>query len=264
MNPDLVSFSTASDDQTAVAYRSIRRMILDGGLLPGHRTSHRNLADQLRLGRSPVRDAILQLEAEGLVVQQGQRGISLREPSPTEFSEIYELRLVMEPFFAERSALLATPVQHAILAEATEQLAAIAARPDLMAWLDDDANSRQLFQLDMQFHATILAAAGNSIAARIFSSSHVLAHVFAWTGPQGSIEKRADRLASTATEHTAIYEAIRGRDPSLARERMRQHVLDAIPAVTTRYAQAASAAAEAAERSAAKRAAAAVRRPKTR
>jgi len=264
MNPDSNSFSSVADDQTALAYRSIRRMILDGGLLPGHRTSHRHLAEQLGLGRSPVRDAILQLEAEGLVVQRGQKGVLLREPTPTEFSEIYELRLVMEPFFAERAALLATPVQLAALAEASGQLAAIATRRNLEAWLDDDGNYRQLFQLDMQFHATILSAAGNSIATRIFNSAHVLAHVFAWTGSRAPSETMAERLGTTAAEHAAIYGAIRDRDPAAARERMRQHVLDAIPAVTTRYAESVAADSEAAERSAAKRAEAAVRRRKSR
>ncbi|MFM8707755.1 MAG: GntR family transcriptional regulator [Planctomycetia bacterium] len=264
MSQDAVTFSGHADDQTAVAYRSIRRMIIDGGLLPGHRTSHRNLAEQLGLGRSPVRDAVIQLEAAGLVVQQGQRGILLREPTPTEFSEIYELRLVMEPFFAERAALLATPVQQAALAQSCEQLAAIAARPDLGAWLETDEHYHQIFRLDMQFHATVLAAAGNSIAARIFNSAHVLAHVFAWTGIPAAVAKTAERLGSTATEHAAIYEAIRSRDPAQARERMRQHVLDALPAVTSQYAQAVAADAEAAERLAAKRAAAAVRRRKSR
>ena len=251
------------NDQTAVAYRSIRRMILDGGLLPGHRTSHRNLAEQLGLGRSPVRDAILQLEAEGLVVQRAQKGVLLREPTPTELAEIYELRLVMEPFFAERAAVLATPVQLAAMEEACGQLAAIAARPDLEHWLNDDEHYRRLYQLDMQLHATILAAAGNSIATRIFTSGHVLAHVFAWTGMRTPTAIMADRLASIAAEHTAIYEAIRDRDLAKARERMRQHVLDAIPVVTARYARAVEDDADAPERAAAKRAASAVRRRKT-
>ncbi len=252
--------SSVAEDQTAVAYRFIRRMILDGGLLPGHRTSHRNLASQLGLGRSPVRDAILQLEAEGLVVQRAQKGILLREPTPQEFAEIYELRLVMEPFFAERAALLATPVQRALLAEVCARLATIAARPELTAWLDDDANYRQIYQLDMQFHATILAAAGNSVATRIFQNAHVLSHVFAWTGSRALSETLATRLAATTAEHQAIYEAIRDRDSAAARERMRQHVLDALPAVTAEYARAVAADAEAVELSAAKRAAAAVRR----
>jgi DNA-binding GntR family transcriptional regulator len=115
----------------------------------------------------------------------------------------------------------------------------------------------------MQFHATILAAAGNSVAARIFSSGQVLAHMFAWRGTRQAGSGLADRLAVTAGEHAAIYAAIRDRDAVAARERMRQHVLDAIPAVTTHYAISAAAEAEAAEQAAAKRAAAAVRRRKT-
>jgi DNA-binding GntR family transcriptional regulator len=263
VNSDFATFSGPAADQTAVAYRSIRRMIFDGGLPPGHHTSHRTLAEQLGLGRSPVRDAIMQLEAEGLVVQRGHKGVLLRQPTPQEFAEIYELRLVMEPFFAERAALLATAMQRAMLADLCEQYAALVTRPDLATWLDDDDNYRCLFPLDMQFHATILAAAGNSVAARIFSSGQVLAHMFAWRGTRQAGSMLADRLAVTAGEHAAIYAAIRDRDAVAARERMRQHVLDAIPAVTTRYAASAAAEAEAAEQAAAKRAAAAVRRRKT-
>lgn len=261
---DFPPFSAPAPDQTAVAYRTIRRMILDGGLPPGHHTSHRVLAEQLGLGRSPVRDAIMQLEAEGFVVQRGHKGVLLRQPTAQEFAEIYELRLVMEPFFAERAAILATEMQRTMLADLCEQYAALITRPDLATWLDDDDNYRCLFPLDMQFHATILAAAGNSVAARIFSSGQVLAHMFAWRGERQAGSKIAERLVVTAGEHAGIYAAIRDRDPVAARERMRQHVLDAIPVVTARYARAVEDDADASERAAAKRAASAVRRRKTR
>lgn len=246
-----------TEDLTAQAYRSIRRMIVDGGLPPGHRMSHRVLAEQLGLGRSPVRDAILQLEAEGLVVQRAQKGVLLRELSPREFTEIYELRLVMEPFFAERAALLADSVHLATMREACDRLSEIVARPDFEAWRSDEGNRRLLYQLEMQFHATILAAAGNSVAARIFSSAQVLAHMFA-SVPGHPVGPTARMLAS-ATEHQGIYAVIAGRDPAAARERMRQHMLDAIPIVTGRYAAAVQADREAAEKEAAARAATAVR-----
>ncbi len=248
------------DDQTAKAYRSIRRMIVDGGLPPGHRMSHRTLAEQLGIGRSPVRDAILQLEAEGLVVQRAQKGILLRELTPRELSEIYELRLVMEPFFAERAALLADPAQLAGMRESCERLAAVVARPDFESWWRSETDERQLvYQLDMQLHSLILAAAGNSVASRIFSSANVLAHTFSWALGRKVDLPSQDRAIVTAAEHMAIYEAIRDRDPAAARERMRQHVLDAIPSVTSRYAMAVRADEEAAERAAAAKAAAAVR-----
>lgn len=257
---DPISSSHADDDQTAVAYRSIRRMILDGGLLPNQRMSHRNLAEQLGLGRSPVRDAILQLEAEGFVVQRAQKGILLRELTVQEFAEIYELRLVMEPFFAERAALLATPLQVATMRESCEEFAAIAGHPDLADWIAAEENRRQLFKLDWQLHSAILAAAGNSVAARIFSSANVLSHTHVWSAAKDSPTVPLDRIAATAAEHMGIYEAIRERNQTAARERMRQHVLDAIPAVTADYARKAQADEEAALQAAAARAAAAVRR----
>lgn len=249
--------ASADEDQTARAYRTIRRMIVDGGLPPGDRMSHRVLAEKLGLGRSPVRDAIIQLEAEGLVVQRGQKGILLREPSPKEFADIYELRLVMEPFFAERAAILADTVQLASLRESWEKLDAAAAQPDLQPWLSQEENLRLVYQLDMRFHATILAAAGNSIASRLFSSAQVLAHTFAWV--PGRRPGSPDRLGVSAKEHRGIFDAIAARDPAAARERMRQHVLDAIPAVTGRYAEIVQSDRDAAERQAAARAAAAVR-----
>jgi DNA-binding GntR family transcriptional regulator len=256
--PDDLHASSATEDQTAQAYRTIRRMIVDGGLPPGHRMSHRVLAEQLGLGRSPVRDAIIQLEAEGLVVQRGQKGVLLRDPTPREFVEIYELRLVMEPFFAERAALLADPLQLSALRESCETLSSIARRPDLETWLLDANHCQMLYRLDMRFHSTIIAAAGNSIAGRIFSSAQVLAHTFAW-GTAGRQGPPDNRLHATAREHQGIFEAISTRDPAASRERMRQHVLDAIPSVTGRYAETVKADREATEKEAAARAAAAVR-----
>lgn len=264
MSLELATFSAGNDDQTARAYRSIRRMILEGGLPPGHRTSHRNLAEQLGLGRSPVRDAIMQLEAEGLVVQRGQKGILLRDLTLQELSDIYELRLVMEPFFAERAALLASPVQIATLSESCDELAVVAARSDRVAWMADDANRRRVYRLDMQLHATVLAAAGNAVATRVFSSAHVLAHVFVWACGHGSGASAVDRLVATAVEHRAIADAIRDRDPVAARDRMRQHLMAAIPQMTAQYRQVVAGEAEKAERAGAKRAAAAVRRRKSR
>jgi len=252
------------DDLTGRAYRSIRRMIVEGGLPPGKRVSHRTLAAQLGIGRSPVRDALLRLESEGLLVQQGQRGVLLRELSPKELGEIYELRLVMEPFTAERAAVLADVGQLAALKRVCDEMTAVAAQPDRAAWLAAEDNRRRLTQLDLQFHTTILEAAGNTVAVKFFGTAQVLALTFAWylsNDQRGgfSFDASADRLGATATEHEAIAAAIRNRDPVAAREAMRLHVADAILVVPERYASLVQSESEAAEKAAAKRAARAVR-----
>jgi len=248
-------------DTTAQAYRSIRRMILEGGLPPGHRMSHRNLAEQLGIGRSPVRDAILQLETEGLVVQRGQKGILLRELSPQELGELYEMRLVLEPFFAERAALHANFEHLSHLRQICTEMAAAVARPDLQDWFRDEAHRRWFAQCDMRFHATILEAAGNSFASRIFGTAQVLALLLGWYLQHiDDLDSMIDRSRATVAEHEAVFVAIQARDPGAARERMRKHVHDALLFVPQQFAAMRRAEADARERAAAQRAAAAVRR----
>ena len=63
------------------AYVEVRKLILGGEVRPGQRLSHRSLARDLGLSRSPVREALLQLEAEGLIEHRPQSGVYLREVS---------------------------------------------------------------------------------------------------------------------------------------------------------------------------------------
>ena len=79
------------EDLTARAYREVRRMIVEGAVLPRQRLSHRNLSRDLGIGRSPVRDALLQLEAEVLIEHRPSSGIYLREITPRELECIYEI-----------------------------------------------------------------------------------------------------------------------------------------------------------------------------
>ncbi len=232
---------------------------MEGGLAPGRRMSHRSVAEQLGIGRSPVRDAVLQLEAEGFLVQRAQRGVLLRELTPEELSDIYDLRLVVEPFFAERAAARRDVTQLAALRRIIDETAAAASRPDLLAWFSEEANRRHIAQLDLHFHMSILEAAGNSTALQAFGSAQVLALTLAWYMRHGSPEQFAERIAQTAAEHLAVFEAIRDRDGAAARDAMRLHVGGARLVVPERYAALCHAECDAAERASAQRAAAAVR-----
>lgn len=81
---------SVTEDLTAQAYRSLRQMIVDGRMRRGAKLSHRTLSKDLGIGRSPVRDALLQLEAEGLIEHRPSSGIDLREISPQELECIDE------------------------------------------------------------------------------------------------------------------------------------------------------------------------------
>ncbi len=234
----------AADDLTAQAYRSLRQMILDGRVRPREKLSHRALSKSLGIGRSPVRDALLQLEAEGLIEHRPSSGIYLREITPQDLECIYELRLVNEPYIAGRAADRAEAAHLATLRRLCDEMQAIADRPDLATWFADLENRRRFCALDMEFHATVLEASGNPIAVKILGNTQMLALVFAWDLGFGKPEWFADIMERSAAHHRAIYEAIRRRDRDAARQAMTEHVSWARQEVPEHYAATAQAAEE--------------------
>jgi len=227
-----------NEDLTAQAYRRVRRMIVDGKMAPGRRLSHRILAKDLGIGRSPVRDALLQLEAEGLIEHRPNSGIYLREITPDELEQIYELRAVNEPFAAERAATHATAGQVAALRRICDDLAAIAGKPDPERWFATEPHRREFCRLDLEFHTAILAACGNPLLAKLLSSAQILALSFAWDLGHGRPEWFAGIVAETSRWHRAICDAIRARDPAAARKAMAAHVAWAKHEIPDRYAAA--------------------------
>lgn len=200
-------------------------MIVEGEVRPRQRLSHRNLSRDLKIGRSPVRDALLQLEAEGLIEHRPGSGIYLREISPQELECIYELRIVNEPYLAGRAAVHTAAVRHlAILRRSCDEMTAMARRPDLVKWFAKLENRWRFCRLDLEFHAAILEASGNPVAVKLFGNAQVLALTFAWDLGHGSPEWFAEIMERTAAGHRAIFEAIRRRNPEAARQKMLDHV----------------------------------------
>jgi DNA-binding GntR family transcriptional regulator len=100
----------------------------------------------------------------------------------------------------------------------------IAKKPDLVKWFAKVEHRRRFCRLDMEFHATVMEASGNPIAAKIFANAQLLAFTFAWDLGYGKPEWFAEIMGRTAKGHRAIYEAIRRRDPRAARAAMEAHV----------------------------------------
>lgn len=213
-----------SEDLTAQAYRSLRRMIVEGRVQPRQRLSHRTLSKDLGIGRSPVRDALLQLEAEGLIEHRPNSGIYLRELTARELECIYELRLVNEPYAAAKAADRAEATHLAILRRLCEEMEAIAKKPDLAKWFRRLENRRRFCRLDMEFHATVMEASGNPVAAKLFANAQLLALTFAWDLGYGKPQWFAEIMERTLAGHRAIAEAIRRRDSRSAHEAMAAHV----------------------------------------
>jgi len=206
------------------AYSEVRSFLLDGDVRPGQRLSHRLLAKELNLSRSPVREALLRLEAEGLIEHRPQSGVYLREISARDLRELYEIREILEPHAAEQAARQATASQRSQLARICDDVAAIAGRSDLVEWLTKASHRRQLSNLDREFHAVILTAAGNRIARQFFETAQVLSLVFFWNHMQVPTNRLAKRVAPTAKQHRRIEQAIKKGDAITARRAMKAHI----------------------------------------
>lgn len=206
------------------AYTELRKLLLGGEVHPGQRLSHRALAKDLGLSRSPVREALLQLEAEGIIEHRPQSGVYLREVSPEELTELYDMRELVEPYAAERAARLASASQLDRLRVVCDELTKVVERPSLVRWLQSARNRRRLSMLDIEFHATILAAAHNRVARRFFENAQIISLVVSWNHLTTDPAVLAKRAGPTAKQHRAIYEAINGRDPARAMKRMRAHI----------------------------------------
>lgn len=143
------------------AYEQIRRRILDNVWPPGHRALEQEVALELGMSRTPVREALLQLQNEGLVEVIPRHGVRVLPVSPTDMREIYEILTALECMAAE---LLARrkPGDEELqpLIAATDAMDAALKIDDLDAWA----------RADERFHAQLLELAGNrQLQATVFN-----------------------------------------------------------------------------------------------
>jgi DNA-binding GntR family transcriptional regulator len=131
----------------------IRRAILDGTLLPGQRLTEERLAQDLKTSRTPVREALRVLKAEGLVVSTPYHGSTVRAYEADDLDDIYQLRALLEGHGARRAA-------QRIDDDGVEQLHASCVR--LVALGDaTDENVAEIVTENLFFHTTILEIAGS-------------------------------------------------------------------------------------------------------
>lgn len=205
-----------SDDHDAPqgqsAYRQLLAEIRQGRLLPGARLRETELAERLGTSRTPVREAIRQLEADGLVTHLPRQGASIRGLDHAEVIELYEMRGVLEGTAARLAARMALPVEIEELAALNAELAAAALGPPAQ-------------EMNRQFHRTLLDAARNRY---LLKSVSALQKTLLILGPTTLSEP--ERQEGAVTEHEAVIAALAARDPDAAERAMRAHVEAALKA----------------------------------
>jgi len=133
-------------------YQKIRDDITYGKFLPGERLVEERLAEEFKASRSPIREALRQLESEGLITFERNRGITITKLSIKQVDEIYTLRCLLESYAAGLTAERITKKDVPFLIDLQEKLSVAAKNMDLRDWLHNNA----------LFHGFLCEHCGNS------------------------------------------------------------------------------------------------------
>jgi len=196
---------------SVAATELIREAIIDGRLQPGQRLKEEELARELGISRTPVREALLMLQAEGLVDAMPNRGAVVRAHSAEDLDDLYRLRALLEGYAARRAALRVSEDDVANLWASCDRFDRI---------LDDDI--RKLVKENLFFHNSILEAAGSARLASMVRKVIELPLVYKsyiWYSP--------DQKRISGHYHRQITRALEARDAERAELIMKEHVFEA-------------------------------------
>ena len=200
------------------AAQALRAAILNGRLRAGTRLRQTDLADRLAISRTPIREALVRLQDEGLVELLPGGGVQVKRLALDEAVELYDLREVLDGLAARLAARRAGPASLARLERALERMARCVAR--------DDAN--QWFPAHVDFHDEIFRASGHR---RLLSMTAVVKLSIRHFHPL--LLRTEHRLADAYREHRAIFEALAARDAAEAERLARAHIASARAIVVT-------------------------------
>jgi DNA-binding GntR family transcriptional regulator len=191
-----------------MAAQSLRDEILSGVLESGARLGEAELASRLSVSRTPIREALSRLAAEGLVEIQPNRGARVATWTPEQLREIFELRLRLEPY----AVRLAVP---ALTVDQLDELDALATE---MLTADRDA----IVDLNRRFHGIFIDAAGSpTLAGALRGVTHgAVVH-------QNFHDYDPDALQRSLHHHVEMVAAARVRDADWAEAIMRAHLYNA-------------------------------------
>jgi DNA-binding GntR family transcriptional regulator len=192
-----------------VVARRIGQAILSGEIPPGTRLREETLAQQFLVSRTPVREALILLSANGLVDVEPNRGATVLQLTAEDVTDVYDLRALLESESAALAARRSTP-------DVADLLAKIC---DRMGELHDAPPSEQL-AADTYFHYTIAEASGSPRLLALVRQVSAIPEAY-----RSSIPYTSQNMAEAERQHRAISVAIRHRRHAQARELMRSHVL---------------------------------------
>jgi len=196
-------------------FDALHRQIIAGKYGPGDWLRQEEIATQMGVSMTPVREALDLLVATGLAERVPYRGVRVREMSPKDVADAYGLRLVLEVVIAQEAARNITPKQLLDLERMLDEM-----RKHVT--LNEMPLARQLSR---EFHAAVADASGNDLLVKLYA---VVANAFPdWLLYEALFrnpELLSDSMTATHKEHIAIVEALRNRDGDRTAQKSVEHL----------------------------------------
>jgi DNA-binding GntR family transcriptional regulator len=194
------------------AVQTLRTAILNGRIADGARLRQTDLADRLGISRTPIREALVRLQQEGLVELLPGGGVRVKVLNPDEAVELYDVREVLDGLAARLAAGRTAAPSLGRLERSLARQALCVARGDAGPW----------FAAHVAFHEEIVRAASHRQLARLSTVVRLSIRHF-----HPLLLRTEHRLEHAYAEHRAIYDAIRTHDTDGAERLARAHIANA-------------------------------------
>lgn len=195
-------------------YQALRDSILSGELAPGDRLVEMQIAEQLQVSRTPIREAIRQLQREELIAADEMGWLRVATVSSTEAQHLYDCRIALETLAITGACEHASQAQLKALKQLVEQA------EKLVQQKTSKTTNNHLLEVDRQFHRTIAQSSGNtclvSLLDQVFGKMALL---------RTQTTQHNPRVLEVRTEHQKIYEAIALHNPQAATNAIQEHLI---------------------------------------
>jgi DNA-binding GntR family transcriptional regulator len=203
------------------AYDHIRQKLLRGEFPAAKRISEAAIAKELGISRTPVREAIRQLQSQGILYQVPSSGTFVAQPDRQQLIEAYEIRESLECLAVSKAVRRMAPAERVELRRLCDQMrAAVTAMRDAGEPFLAEDRLRQFLTADLSFHLLLLRAAGNRMALQIFAEAQIRDRVFGYRSHRRDLH----HVAWVWLAHARIARAVQRRDARAARLAMRRHI----------------------------------------
>jgi len=195
-------------------YQSIKQIILKGDLASGERVVETKLAQQLKVSRTPIREAIGQLKQEQLIVSKDNGGFKVATLTVRDAIQLYDCRIALEQLAVEGACEHITPKQ-------LKQLEKLVLQAEKLIELQSDkSDSLKLLEIDYKFHHLIAESSGNqwllTLLEQVFDKMALL---------RVQTTKHNPNVLEIRLEHREVYQAIALKNIDLAQSTIEEHLV---------------------------------------